>query len=416
MRQYSLAILAALAFVTTNTHAQEIDGDSHRSIVEALQLQIKEHPSVFPLEAYEGGVQSFAEGLRYPYFGYGERKYSHRTDFHPAMDVAYFPMEIGTVRTVQRKKKRVRAPQTYLKKVFAIQEGVLYSAARNSSGYKVILKHTLEQPYFDSRGRPYYEYYTCYRHVDPRTLIYLSLLARELFNDERATYEDLVEKYEFDAGETVAFVGFDPNIKSSAPRSHLDFSLNLFGDPDKGTNIRKYAFNPLLLFPPFDYADPYTHRIEENGVPAYQIVADAESVTPPTRRKNGRVQIEIHAGGSSADGAFVATRYFALNGMQVVVSNGGKELGSYTVDRHRKLGYDTSSYEQLDGLDKNNPHFSAPLGEQDDVFRMEAVVPASWLKSINYDWSKTGSISIELSSIWDGYLNDHTLSISIPLG
>jgi hypothetical protein len=150
-------------------------------------------------------------------------------------------------------------------------------------------------------------------------------------------------------------------------------------------------------------------------VPAYQIVAEEEAIVPPTRRRDGRIRIEIHSGGLSTNGAYTATRYFALNAMQITVFNDGKELATYTVDRHQKLGYDTSSYDQLDQVDKKRPHFSAPLGEQGDVFRMQAVLPARWLKEIDYDWSRPGSISIGIASIWDGYLSGHNHLIEIPL-
>jgi len=404
-----------MAHAATNTHAQEIDADSHRSIVEALQLQIEDHPSVFPLEAHEGGTQSFVDGLRLPYYAYGERRYTTRTDFHPAFDVAYFPKETGTVGVLNGQKVRVRSPQTYLKKVHAIQEGLLFAVERKSTGYKVILEHTLETPYYDSKGRAYDKYYTCYRHVDARTLVYLSRLARAVLKDDTLTFEDIVGRYVFEAGEVIAFVGFDPNIRSSTPRSHLDFSLNPFSDPDSGKSIRKYSLNPLLLFPPFGYGDPYTHQQKEQGVPVYQFVVDSEAITAPTKRRDGSIEIEVHSGLVASDGTVVPTRYFALNAMQISVYNDGEMLGEYMVDRHLKLGYDTSSYDKLDAYDERVPHFSAPLGEQDDVYRMGAVLPARWLKKMNYDWSKSGSISIRISSIWDGYLSGHSELVEIPL-
>ena len=139
------------------------------------------------------------------------------------------------------------------------------------------------------------------------------------------------------------------------------------------------------------------------------------SVVAPTKDGDGKFQIESDAGAASAGGAFVANRYYALNAMTITVFNGGAEVGRYVVDRHRKLGYDTSSYRRLDSPDESLPHFSAPLGEQQDVFRMEAVLPAEWLDDMDYDWSKPGSLSITLSSIWDGYLSGHNHAIEIPL-
>jgi len=415
---HSVTLFAAVLLGTlacSSLHAQEIDAASHRSIVASLQAHIAEHPSVFPLESYTGGVQSFSDGLQYPYFGYGERRYSHRTDFHPAIDVAYVPLEVGEVKTVYGKTRTVRAPQTYLKRVYAIQEGVLESVSLKSSGYKVILRHTLEQPYVDSKGRTYHEFYTCYRHLDARSIAYLSLLARRVTNNDKATYEDVIDRYVFEAGEILGFVGFPPAETKTPPRAHLDFSLNLFSDPDKGQNIRDYSLNPLLLFPPFDYASPYVHSIRENGVPAYQFVVDESEIVAPKKRRDGRVQIEMHAGGTTDSGAFAALRYFALNAMQITIVNDAEILTTFTVDRHRKLGYNTSSYGDLDEVNEAIPHFAAPLDEQGDIFRMEAIIPARWLKKVGYDWSKSGSISIVISSIWDGYLDGHRQVIEIPL-
>lgn len=409
------ALTAVITLAATSVCAQEIDAKSHRSIIEALQLHIKDHPSVFPLEAYEGGVQSYVDGLRYPYYGYGERRYTTRTDFHPAFDVGYFPLETGIVKEVRGNERNVRSPQSYLKKIYAIQEGLLFSLELKSTGFKVILEHTLEEPYFDSEGRAYHKFYTCYRHVDARSLVYLSLLAREVLQDDKATYKDIVGRYVFEAGETIAFVGFDPTVRSTPSRAHLDFSLHPFPDPDSGTNIRKYSLNPLLLFPPFGYGDPHAHQMESDSPPVYRFVIDSKTVSAPTKRRDGSFQIAIHAGGMSAAGTFSATRYFALNAMEITVFNDGKQLGEYTVDRHRKLGYDTSSYEKLDGYDERYPHFSAQLGEQGDVYQMGAVIPARWLKKMNYDWSKPGSISIRITSIWDGYLAGHSQTVEIPL-
>ena len=167
-------LVGACLFTMSDLYAQKIDKASHQSIVDAHQFQVSNHPSVFPLGSMEGNVQSVPDGLRNVYFGYGERRYSDRTDFHPAMDVGYFPLETGEVITAYGKTRKVRAPKSYLKRIYAIQKGVLVSAAKNSSGYKIILKHSLEKPYYDSEGRAYHEYFTSYRHVDVRSLVYLT--------------------------------------------------------------------------------------------------------------------------------------------------------------------------------------------------------------------------------------------------
>ena len=408
-------LVSLFVLIWTGAGAQTIDAEAHRSIADALQKHVKDQPSVFPLEAYDGGVQSFVDGLQYPYFGYGERKYSYRTDFHPAIDVAYMPLETGDVKMVAGNIKRVRAPQTYLKRVYAIQAGTLYSAARIATGYKVVLKHRLPEPYFDSEGKAYTSYFTSYRHLDARSMVYLSLLARKVSGNEKATYEDIKGKYEFEAGEVIGFVGFSPQKSKTPPRTHLDFSLNLVSKPNTGQYIRDFSMNPLFLFPPFEYADPYSHSVADDGLPAYQFVIDADETIAPTKRKDGRIDVEIHSGFVAADGAFEARRYFVLNAMQLTVYNDGKQIGSYTVDRHQKLGYDTSSNDSLDALDKKLPHFLAPLDEQGDVYHMGAVIPARWLKRLNYDWSKPGRVEIRVSSIWDGYLQGHSTTIEIPL-
>ncbi len=395
--------------------AQEFDSESHRSVVAAFQNHIREHPSAFPLESPEGGVQSFVDGMRYPYFGYGERRYSYRTDFHPAFDVAYAPLETGDVTTILGDTRKVRAPQTYLKRVHAIQAGTLYSAKLISTGYKVVLKHKLEQPYYDSKGRPYYEYFTSYRHLDARSLVYLTLIARKLTGNDKATFEDIRGKHVFKAGDVIAYVGFSPEKTKTPPRSHLDFSLNLIEKPNTGQYIRDYSFNPLLLFLPFEYANPHEYKIDGDGNHAYQYVVEEGAITPPEKRKDGVVRIEIHAGGIDSDGNFNARRYFALNGMQVTVLNGGATIGEYTVDKHRKLGYKTSSNERLDKPDKTKPHFWAPLDEQGDVFVMDAVIPSRWLKKLKYDWSQPGSVTVKISSIWSGHLEGHDMTIEVPI-
>jgi len=396
--------------------AQKIDAASAVSIVKALQEQVSENPSAFPLESYEGGPQSLAKGLRQGYFGYGERRYSHRFDFHPAMDVGYFPTEVGNVTDELGETWEVRAPQTYLKKVYAVQKGELVSIALISTGYKIVLKHSLETPYYDNKGRAYYHYYTCYRHLDSRSLSYLSGIAKKFTNNPKATYKNLFEKYIFEAGEQMALVGFTPDKSSEGiPRAHLDFSLNLFDDPNKGTNIRNYAFNPLLLFPPFEYANPRSYIIGANHLPAYMFNVHESHIRTPGKEENGGFVLQIHSGGLSADGEYLMSRYFALNGLDVVLMNDGKQLGTYRVDRHRKLGYSTKSYESLDNPDLSTPHFLAPLEEQGDVFNMAVVLPTTWFEEKKYDWSKDGSVSIRISSIWDGYLEGHSYSFEIPL-
>lgn len=193
-------------------------------------------------------------------------------------------------------------------------------------------------------------------------------------------------------------MGFNPNIKTEIPRAHLDFSLD-----------------PLLLFPPFEYGDLPVKQAGRDGEPTYQFVVNEENIVGPSSRRDGRFRIEIHAGRSSADGAHVPIRYFALNPMEVSVFNRGKKLGFYTINRHRKLGYDTTTFDALDQANQTKPHFSPPLGEQQDVFKMDAVLPARWLAKLGYDWTKAGSISVRISSIWDGWLDGHSHSLEIQL-
>jgi hypothetical protein len=104
-----------------------------------------------------------------------------------------------------------------------------------------------------------------------------------------------------------------------------------------------------------------------------------------------------------------------LNGLDVVLTNNSSYLASYRVDRHRKLGYSTKSYDLMDSPNLSVPHFLAPLGEQDDVFMMTVVLPKVWFEKNRYDWSKTGSVSIDISSIWKGYSEGHSHSLTIPL-
>jgi hypothetical protein len=55
------------------------------------------------------------------------------------------------------------------------------------------------------------------------------------------------------------------------------------------------------------------------------------------------------------------------------------------------------------------------LGEQEDVYEMIAVLPGAWFEKKRYDWSKNGSVSISISSIWKGFLAGHSYSFAIPL-
>jgi len=415
-RHLSLIFFAcAFTLASGGVFAQRIDSTSLVSIIKALQDQVTGSPSVFPLESYEGGIQSLESGLRQAYFGYGERRYAHRFDFHPAMDVGYFPTETGRVKDESGKSWKVRAPQAYLKRVYAIQKGELVSIRLLNSGYKLTLKHTLKTPYLDNDGRPYHHYFTCYRHLDSRSLSYLSGLARVFTNNPKASYEDLFGKYVFEAGEQVALVGFSPEKSVEAPRAHLDFSLNLFADPNKGTNIRNYALNPLLLFPPFEYADTRSYEIGAGQLPAYQFVVNTSNIVAPTKEKNGGFALHIISGGRTAEGEQLTTRYFALNGLDITLTNDGQQVGTYRIDRHSKLGYDTSSYELLDNPNGLAPYLIAPLEEQGDVYTIAVVLPKVWLDKQEYDWSRNGTVSIEISSIWKGYLEGHSRSLTIPI-
>lgn len=415
MKPFQILICACI-FASGNVFADKIDSASLTSIVAALQHQVRKSPPVFPLESYQGGIQSLEDGLRNAYFGYGERRYASRTDFHPAMDVGYFPRESGYVTTEQGEAVQVRAPQTYLKKVYAIQKGEFVSIALSSYGYKIVLKHSLEKPYYDNEGNAWYHYYTCYRHLDSRSLAYLNGIAREFTGNPDASYKDLFGKYSFDAGQQIAVVGFPPADNPDLPRAHLDFSLNVFDNPDKGGNIRNYALNPLLLFPPFEYADPQTHVIASNGRPAYEFVVDESAIVVPGKGKDGQFTIRINCGGRTAQDEYAACRYFTLNAVDVLLFNAGKLKGSYHIDRQRKLGYRTESYELLDAPDTTAPYFFAPLGEQGDVYEMSVVLPAKWFRQMRYDWSESGEMSIGIASIWKGYLDghDHSLTISLP--
>jgi len=413
--RFCLVLIFACIFASGNVTAEKLDAASLDSIVAALQEQARKNPPVFPLESYRGGIQSIEDGLRQAYFGYGERRYTSRTDFHPAMDVGYFPTETGYVTTEQGESVKVRAPQSYLKKVYAIQKGEFVSIASSSYGYKIVLKHNLEKPYYDNKGNPWYHYYTCYRHLDSRSLSHLDDLASNITGDAGATHKDLFGKYVFEAGDQIALTGFPPADNPELPRAHLDFSLNLFDQPDKGGNIRNYALNPLLLFPPFEYADPRSHEIAANRLPAYEIVVNEPAIAVPGDGRDGRFTIRIHCGGRLANNEHMACRYFALNALDVALVNGGELLGSHHLDRHRKLGYKTDSYESLDTPDAKAPHFFAPLGEQGDVYEMTVVLPASWFKTNRYDWSRSGSLSIRVSSIWSGHLEGHQYAFTIPL-
>jgi len=412
----SLILITVYLFTCGNLFADKINAASAASIVETLHKQQQVNPPAFPLEAFNGGNQSIVDGLRLNYFGYGERRYTHRFDFHPAMDVGYFPTEVGRITTESGKSWQVRAPQTYLKKVYAVQEGEFVLIRNQASGYKVILKHALETPYYDNDEQPYDYYYTVYRHLDSRSLAYLDGLAKKHTGDESATHEDLFGNYKFAAGEQIAVVGFPPDEKAvEIPRAHIDYSLNLFADPNKGTNIRNYALNPLLLFPPFEYADPRSFTASPDHPTAYQFVIDESSIVPPGRDKDGHFVLRIESGSVSSDGQFQPTRYFALNGLDVELVNDGEHTASFRIDRHQKLGYDTTSYDSMDNPNQSIPHFLAPLGEQQDVFKMTVMLPSAWFKEQGYDWSREGSITLKIASIWTGYLEGHGLGFSIPL-
>lgn len=410
-----LPLLGACLLSATNLYAQRVDERSHQSILEALQHQAATHPPVFPLASSQNHIQSIPDGLRNIYFGYGERRYIDHTDFHPAMDAGYFPRETGEVKAADGKTWTIRSPQSYLKKIFAIQKGLLFSAAENISGYKIILKHSLEKPYQDDQGRVYHEYFTSYRHVDSRSMDHLNRLAKAITGNEQASVEDIIGKHIFEAGELIGFSGFDPNSKVVLPRAHLDFSLHVFLNAKKGTNIRKYSLNPLIIFPAFQYANPETYEIGMSGLPAYHFVVSGDNIVAPTENGDGKFLVEIPAGGLSAQGAYVPSRYFALNAIQVRVNNNGRELAGFNLNRDQRLGYDTSSYQALDTPDTTKPYFNAPLDEQNDVYRMEVVLPKSWFREIGYDWSGQGSVSIRLSSVWDGYLDGHYHDVEIPL-
>jgi len=403
-------------FASGNVFAEKIGSASLESIVAALQEQARTSPPVFPLESYEGGVQSIEDGLRQAYFGYGERRYTIRTDFHPAMDVGYFPTETGFVTTEQGESVEVRSPQSYLKKVYAIQKGEFVSIANSSYGYKIVLKHTLETPYYDNDGKPWYDYYTCYRHLDSRSLSYLNEVARKFTGNSEATYEALTGKYVFEAGEQIALAGFPPADNPDLPRAHLDFSLNLFDHPNKGASIRNYALNPLLLFPPFAYADSPASATGADGQPVYGIDVDEAAVVLPGKGKDGQFTVHIRCAQRTAGGAIQACRYFALNAMDIQLFNDGKLLVSHQLDRQRKLGYRTETYDLLDAPDTSAPYFHAPLGVQGDVYEMAVVLPAEWFEQNHYDWSKNGELSIDLSDIWIGYLegHDHAFTIALP--
>lgn len=415
MKTLQLLICVCL-FACGNARAEKIDSASLESIVEALQEQARTSPPVFPMESYKGGAQSIVDGLRHAYFGYGERRYATRTDFHPAMDVGYFPTETGLVTTEQGQSVEVRAPRTYLKKVYAIQKGEFVSIANSSYGYKIVLKHTLEKPYYDNDGKPWYHYYTCYRHLDSRSLSYLTEVARKVTGDAAAGYEALAGKHVFEAGEQIGLVGFPPGDNPELPRAHLDFSLNLFDHPNKGASIRDYALNPLLLFPPFGYADPQAPVTGDNGLPVYAIGVDESTIVPPGKGKDGQFTVRIRCIEHTANAETRACRYYALNALDMQLFNDGKLVGSHLLDRQTKQGYRTDSYELLDVPDTSAPYFYAPLGVQGDVYEMAVVLPAVWFDQSHYDWSRVGKLSISLTSIWKSHLerHGHVFTMTLP--
>lgn len=400
---------AILLYITIPAHAanNKIDAESYRSIVEALQKQIETAPSVFPLEAKNGGAQGLNKGLAVSYFGFGERAFSTRTDFHPAFDLGYEAKTTGKVKTAQGKYQKVRSPKTYLKRVYAIQAGLLVSIELKSTGFKMILEHQLDQSYVDVNGKQFSRYYTSYRHLDIRSIAYLTLLARELSNNKEANYRDLFGQHVFAAGDIIAFVGYSPAPSKTPPRAHLDFSLHMYDDPDKGQNIRDFSFNPLLLFKPFVYQDPTTFTLSESNIAAYKISFDESSLQRPTEKQDANIDVQLVAGGINSKGTFKATRYFALNEVTITVFNDNKLMGSYVINRHLKLGYNTSSYSKLDNYDTKRPYLDSPLNEQSDVYKMGVVVPSKWLASIGYNWQKPGKIEMRAASIWDGYIDGH---------
>lgn len=406
-------VLAAMPGYANNSRINE---DAYLSIVDALQNQIQITPSAFPLEAKDGGDQGLVNGLSVTYFGFGERAFTTRTDFHPAFDLGYDPKERGNVKTIKGKTQRVRSPKTYLKRVYAIQPGLLVSIELKSSGFKMILQHELAQPYVDIDGKEFLRYYTSYRHLDMRSIAYLTLLARETSGNKKASYRDLFGKHMFAAGDIIAFVGYSPAPSKIPPRAHLDFSLHMYDDPDKGQNIRDFSLNPLLLFTPFVYADPSTFNFTGNKLAAYQIGFDNTSLKMPNATQDAYVNIQVKAGGINPEGDFEATRYFALNEVSLKVFNDGEVIGSYTINRHLKLGYDTSSYENLDNYNTALPYLKAPLQEQSDIYNMGLVVPSKWLANIGYDWQKAGKIELRAASIWDGYLDGHHETFELSIG
>lgn len=104
------------------------------------------------------------------------------------------------------------------------------------------------------------------------------------------------------------------------------------------------------------------------------------------------------------------------NAMTITVHNDGKQLANVHIDRQLKSRYDTSSFERLDVPNESIPHFDPLLDEQEDVFRMNAVLPTSWLRELKYDWTKTGKLSITVGSIWAPVHDGHSHSFEIPLG
>jgi len=150
-------------------------------------------------------------------------------------------------------------------------------------------------------------------------------------------------------------------------------------------------------------------------MPAYQFVIDRDSQVIPRKRKSGEFQIEIPAGGLAEDGSFKASRYFALNDVEITVFNAGKELATHILNRDQRVGYDPSSYDGLDNPDESKPHFEAPSDEQGDVYKMGVVIPRRWFKDINYDWSNSGEVKVTVSSIWSENLEGHELSFEMPL-
>ena len=170
-----------------------------------------------------------------------------------------------------------------------------------------------------------------------------------------------------------------------------------------------------MLYPPFAYADPRSFTASDDHAAAYQFVVDESSIVPPSRDKDGQIVLRIEAGKRTASGQYQPTRYFALNGLELELRNDGKLVGFYRIDRRQKLGYDTTSYDMLDNPNRLVPHLITPVGEQGDVYKVGVFLPRTWFEKNQYDWSKGGTVSIRISSIWADYLDGHSHSLTLSL-